>query len=395
MTKWFICLMLAVVLIAPFSPAITRAESGIRLIDSSAQIAFPAALSFNIEAESQNDIVKIRLHYQVERMNFAQVTEEAWPVFSPSMKVKTQWVWDMRKSNLPVGTTVEYWWTIEDSTGGKLTTPLQKVRFDDISHNWKKMTSDQITILWYSGDQSFADQLMAGCQQALDKLFQDTGVHLERSVSIYVYASTTDLRRAMIFPQEWLGGATYAEFGVIAIGVSPSELATGKRNVAHELGHVVTHQITYSPYGAIIPFWLDEGLATYVEGTLDPYLQYVLQEAVNQHYLISVRSLSSPFSAIPIEAYLSYAESYSIVEFLISHYGGDKIISLLKLFKEGNTYDDALMQVYGFDTDGLDTLWQQDLTSPATSQFKTNDEILGFSQLNTNLLTHNILLEVN
>jgi Peptidase MA superfamily len=403
MSRWITSIILAAVLV---STAITsvpaRAQSGITLVDSSAQIGFPSALAFNIKAESRNDIVKVRLHYQVERMNFAQVTEEAWPVFTPSTKIQTQWVWDMRKSNLPVGTTVEYWWTIQDSTGDILTTPLQKARFDDISHNWKKMTSGQITLLWYSGDQSFADQLMASCQQALEKLFQDTGVHLEQPVSIYTYASSEDLRNAMVFPQEWLGGATYAEFGIIAITVSSNELATGKKNVAHELGHMVTHQITYSPYGAIIPFWLDEGLATYVEGKLDLYLQYVLQQAINQHRLISVRSLASPFSAIPQEAYLSYAESESIVEFLIDKYGGDKIISLLKLFKEGNTYDDALMQIYGFDQDGLDTLWQQYLFGPATSQIKTKFSMQGipipqnylWNRLNTKILSVNSLSEV-
>jgi len=404
MTKWLISIVLAAVLvIIPLGPAVTRAQAGITLIDSSAQIAFPSALAFNVKAESRNNIVKLRLHYQVDRMNFAQVTEEAWPVFSPSTQVQAQWVWDMRKSNLPVGTTVEYWWTIEDSTGDVLTTPMQKVRFEDIRYNWKKITSGQITLLWYSGDQSFGDQLMAGCQQALDKLFQETGVRLEQPVSIYVYASSADLRGATIFPQEWLGGFTYAEFGVIAIAVSTNELALGKRNIAHELGHMVTHQITYSPYGAIIPFWLDEGLATYVEGKLDPYLQYILQQAINQHNLISVRSLASPFSAIPQEAYLSYAESESIVEFLINKYGGDKIISLLHLFKEGNTYDDALMQVYGFDEDGLDILWQQYLAGPATSQFKANYETVGMSVsqnslwnvLNTKLLTAKILLEAD
>ncbi|GAI54848.1 unnamed protein product, partial [marine sediment metagenome] len=31
------------------------------------------------------------------------------------------------------------------------------------------------------------------------------------------------------------------------------QLDWGKRALAHELGHLVTHQITFSPYGAILP----------------------------------------------------------------------------------------------------------------------------------------------
>jgi hypothetical protein len=368
MTKWFIPLILAAILV--ITPAIAHSQGGISVQDSSSQIYFPAGLVFNIEAQSQNDIVKLRLRYQVDRMNYAPVTDEAWPIFTPSPRVQAQWIWDMRKASLPVGATVTYWWTIEDSSGDILTIPSQKVQFDDLRYSWQKTTSGQINLFWYKGNQAFVDQLMVACQQALDRLAQDTGVHLEQPVNLYIYATPEDLRGAMVFPQEWTGGVAFYEYGTIAIGISTNELDWGKGALAHELGHMVTHQITFSPYGANLPFWLDEGLAMYTEGKPDPYLESVLQKAIAQNNLISVRSLASPFSAIPAEAYLSYGESQSIVPFLIQNYGGDKMLQLLNLFKEGSTYDDALTQVYGFDQDGLDAIWQEYITSPVPSQSK-------------------------
>jgi hypothetical protein len=374
MTKWFIPLILAAVLV--ITPAITHAQDGISLLDSSAQIFFPSALAFNIKAQSQNNIIKLRMHYQVDRMNYAPVTDEAWPEFTPSTKVQTQWVWDMRKASLPAGATVTYWWTIEDTSGDRLTTPSQKVRFDDLRYNWQKVTSGQISLFWYKGNQDFVDQLMAACQQALDRLAQDTGVYLKQPVNLYIYATTEDLRGAMVFPQEWTGGVAFTEYGIIAIGIPTNELNWGKGALAHELGHMVTHQITFSPYGANLPFWLDEGLAMYAEGEPDAYLESVLQKAIDQNNLISVRSLASPFSAIPEEAYISYAESQSLIRFLIQNYGRDKMLQLLNLFKEGNTYDDALTQVYGFDQDGLDAIWQKYITSPVQSQSKVKFDSL-------------------
>jgi hypothetical protein len=71
-----------------------------------------------------------------------------------------------------------------------------------------------------------------------------------------------------------------------------------------------------------------------------------------------VRSLSSPFSANSDKATLSYAESYSLVDFLITNYGQGKMLELLTTFSEGSSYDGALEKVYGFDMDGLDTLWR-------------------------------------
>ncbi|MGB8708085.1 MAG: peptidase MA family metallohydrolase, partial [Dehalococcoidia bacterium] len=159
-------------------------------------------------------------------------------------------------------------------------------------------------------------------------------------------------------------------YGIIAIGIPTNELDWGKGALAHELGHMVTHQITFSPYGANLPFWLDEGLAMYAEGKPDPYLVSVLEKAITQHNLISVRSLASPFSALTEQAYISYAESQSLVPFLIQNYGRDKMLQLLNLFKEGSTYDEALTQVYGFDQDGLDAQWQRYITSQTQSQSK-------------------------
>ena len=366
MTKWFTPLVLAAILV--ITPTIAHSQDQITLLDSSAQIYFPSALAFNIKAQSQTNIVKLRLHYQVDRMNYAPVTDEAWPQFTPSPKVQTAWVWDMRKASLPVGATVTYWWTIEDASGDSLTTPSKIIRFDDRRYDWKKVTSGQISLLWYKGNQSFIDQLITGCQQALERLAQDTGVYLKQPVSIYIYATPEDLRGAMVFPQEWTGGVAFTEYGLIAIGIPTNELDWGKRALAHELGHMVTHQITYSPYGANLPFWLDEGLAMYAEGKPDPYLESVLEKAITQHNLIAVRSLASPFSALPEQAYISYAESQSLIRFLIQNYGRDKMLQLLNLFKEGNTYDEALTQVYGFDQDGLNTLWQKYITNPVQSQ---------------------------
>ena len=366
MIKRLIPIILAIILL--FIPITASAQQEISLIDSTVEIFFPSALVFKIRIEGPNDIARIRLHYQVNRMNYANVINEAWPDFTPSPKVETKWTWDMRKSSLPAGATVRYWWTVEDETGEKLITPVDTIHFDDLRHPWQRLTSGQLNLFWYKGSQSFADELMASCQQALERLAEDTGVHPEKPINIYIYASSQDLRGAMIFPREWTGGVAFTEFGIIAIGVPTDQLDWGERALAHELGHMVTHQITFSPYGAILPTWLDEGLAMHAEGETDPYLKSTLEKATTQQKLISVRSLSSPFSAKPELAYISYAQSQSLVEFLIQKYGKDKMLQLLSLLKEGNTCDEALTEVYGFNQDGLDKLWREYIINQTKSQ---------------------------
>ena len=281
---------------------------------------------------------------------------------TPAASVDVSWTLDMRKTGgLPPGAMVRYWWVIRDAAGGRIETAPLSVRFNDGRHSWQELTEGLVSVFWYSGAASFAGDIMSSAQEALDKLAKDTGAVIEKPLRFYIYATQQDLLGAMIFPQEWTGAVTYAEFGTIVMGLSRDNMAWGKRVIAHELGHAVTHQITANPYSDL-PRWLDEGLATYNEGLLDVSFSTALHRAVTSGTLFSVRSLASPFSALPELASLSYAQSFSIVDYLIGTYGQEKMLQLMSVFGHGSTYDRALTTVYGFDTDGLNTRWREHVT---------------------------------
>jgi hypothetical protein len=370
MIRRFALIISALILL--LSPSLVAADNDIVVID------FPIQAVFTLEAESYADIVDVRLYYQVDKMNYARVVSEGWADFAPATKIEATWAWDMRQASLPPGAEVTYWWMIEDAAGNRFETSHEMMRFDDERYHWQSLTSGgffgksqisqsegaELTIFWYEGDESFAQELMNACEGGLARLTEDIGTHPGMPIQIYVYASVEGLQGAMIFPQEWTGGAAFTEFGIISISIPPSRIDWGKRALVHELTHLVVHQATFSPY-AELPTWLDEGLAMYNEGELDPNLRPFLQMAISEDKLISVRSLCSPFSAEPEKAYVSYAQSYSLVEYLLDNYGQGKMLNLLTLLKQGNTYDGALAEVYGFDIDGLDAGWRGTLSISA------------------------------
>jgi len=349
------------------SPSVVAAGNDISVIASDVDVNFPNQAVFTLEAESYVDIVDVRLYYQVDMMNYAEVVSEGWAEFTPANTIEANWVWDMENASLPPGAEVTYWWMIEDADGNRFETSPEIMNFDDERYLWQSLTSTapqdgELTLFWYEGSDSFAQELMDTCQGGLARLTQDIGTYPERPIKIYIYASTSDLQGAMIFPQEWTGGAAFTAFSTIAIGIPPSELDWGKRALVHELTHLVVHQATFSPYGQL-PIWLDEGLATYNEGELDFVFRSSLEEAILEDELISVRSLCSPFSAETEKARLSYAQSYSLVQYLLDNYGQDRMLELLTILKQGSTYDKALTVVYGFDIDGLDAHWRGTLAS--------------------------------
>ncbi|MCX8126168.1 MAG: peptidase MA family metallohydrolase, partial [Dehalococcoidia bacterium] len=331
-TKWlcsvWLWLSVLIVLSLLLTAVPVAADTAISVGDVSVQSTFPQAMVFNIEARSPVTIKDVRLYYKVDRMNVADVVSEVWPRFSPATSVKTRYIWDMRKSSLPPSARLEYWWRLVNAAGDSLTTPKRVATFDDTRYSWKKIADDVLSLFWYSGDVSFAQALMSSAQDGLRRLYQDTGVRLTQPVKVFIYASTRDLQGAMIAPREWTGGSAYPEYGVVLLGISTGQLEWGAKAIVHELGHMVVNQLTFGPYEVTVPTWLNEGMAMYAEGGIDPAQEASLQRIVAAGKTISLRSLSSPFSALPAQAALSYVQSYSVVNFMIKNYGKEKLVEL-------------------------------------------------------------------
>ena len=357
-----LCLLLIVIAVTLTAlPTVGLAEDEIAVTFSGAQAQFPLAITFYLEAESTNEIIDIDLEYRVKRQSLVPISCRVSVDFTQGQRVSASWTWDMLQTGgLPPGIEVEYWWLIEDATGYRIETSPATVQFDDLRYDWDSLTSDRVTLYWYEGGQTFAQELIDAADEALERLASDTGVSLEPPAKFFIYASFWDLLGALVYPDIWTGGIAFPGYGIIVIGVPPDDPAWGRRVIAHELGHLVVHQAVSGPYGAL-PNWLDEGLAMDAEGEFRSDLHSQLDEAIANDALFSVRSISSSFPADPEEAKLCYAESYSLVQFLIDRYGSDKILELLDAFKRGSTYDDALVEVYGFDMDGLNDRWRESL----------------------------------
>ncbi len=320
---------------------------------------FQQNITFSLDAQgSAGDITRVTLYYQVGNQ---PVTSYAYPKFEAGRSIKAEYVWDTKKAYIPPGVTINYYYALEDSAAHQLKTERKSFLYTDTRHTWKSKTTGKLTLGWYQGSDSFGNDLFEAAKTALAQLEKDAGVTVQDPVSLWIYESYEELRSAMEQgAKEWTGGVSYSDMGVILIGISESNVAWGKRAVAHELSHVVIDQATHNPFGDL-PRWLNEGLAMYAEGPMESQYKTSLDRAVSQGKLLSLKTISSNFPADSNAATLSYAESYSVLKYLIDTYGRDKMAALLNVFKEGATYDGALKKVYGMDTDGLDTAWQGSL----------------------------------
>ena len=347
-------------------PVSAQAQDQIVVTNSTIQANYPNSLTFSCRVQSNVNITDIRLEYQVEQMSFAEVTSEAQIAFDPSQSVIATYSLNMLQyGQIPPGVDIDYWWIVKDTAGNKLQTDPNHYTVVDTLHKWTSLTQGKINIFWYGQNQSFGQAIMSEAQTALSTIATNTGATPNQTVNISVYTSSQDYMTSVLGVPEWSGGIELSRYNCIFVVIDPGASNSQLTAVAHELTHIVVGQITSNPYNSI-PFWLNEGLAVHIQfagGILLPQFTTALSSAITNNTLISVRSLSDPFSAYADKADLSYAESVSIVAYLINQYGSTKMNQLLDTFQQGSTYDGALEANYGFDMDGLFTQWKAWVTA--------------------------------
>lgn len=334
------------------------AQEGITVISNTYDPLFAQEISFRLEARSESEIDKIVLLY---RIGGEEVINRGYPDFIPAQEVAAEYVMDLKRGEIAPFSEIEYSWRIEDAAGNRLDTEPVSFLYEDDRFQWESLTQEKVTLYWYDANRTFGEGLLEVALESLARLEEEVGVKSEESIKVVVYQSKDDMLGALVSRGEVF------EAEVITLGIVVSRdtvLLHGthqgvEKTIAHELSHVVVHLATENPYGDI-PAWLDEGLAMYNEGGLPAANGQALERAIQTNGLISVRSLTAP-SGKPEEVNLFYGEVYSVVEFLLNTYGKEKMAELLAVFKEGAAYDDALMEVYGFDQDDLDAQWRESL----------------------------------
>ena len=329
---------------------------------------FPESATFRAAISSEAEITSIVLEYGNEQQTCGEVIAKAFPQFTPGKTVEAEWTWEMRQSgSLPPGAQLWWRWRITDANGQETVTEAKTATWLDDVHDWQTITNGDIVRLhWYEGDQAFAADLAKAAYDGL--LFNETqsGLKAEAPIDVYIYASTGDLKDAILYEPSWTGGQAFPEQNIVILGISQSNLDWGRDAMVHELTHVLVGHLTFSCLGDV-PTWLNEGLAVFSEGELDPASERQLEDAIRDDTLLTVRSLSSGFSEVADKAYLSYSQSYSITKFLVETHGQEKMTSLLLSLQDGMTIDEALLQTYGFDVNGLENAWRTSIGAQPSS----------------------------
>lgn len=128
--------------------------------------------------------------------------------------------------------------------------------------------------------------------------------------------------------------------------------------IKHELCHLLLHKHIDQTN---LPKWLDEGIAQWVSGGMADIVMGRKRDALNRLNLsrdyISIRSLERYFPSDWKSLTLAYAESKSIVEYIIKAYGVSNILIILENLRDDYNMDAAVFKSLSISYDELEKEW--------------------------------------
>jgi len=346
--------------LAAAATAPSPAPAAVAVLTDLARPNFPEGITFRLTATSPATIERVELYYAVvgqETLNLET------PDFEPGRVVTLAHEVDLDGGELPPGVELTYHWRLIDTDDGSYETETGRVAWDDTRFAWDTLASDLVTVHSYEREAGFNQTVLDSATRTIDRLQTDYGVRLGDPVRIWIYAASDDLYGALPPNSEpWLAGAAYPALGLILGIVPPDDSLEIGRLIPHEISHLVLYQATLNPYNTP-PTWLDEGLATLVQEEPERAYPLVLSAAVQEDRLDSLHALGGLFPYDTDDALLAYAESLSVVRFILREHGEEGLARLIAVFREGVTDEQAVEQALAMSLDDLNAAWQAALAA--------------------------------
>lgn len=334
------------------------AEASIVFGEIGAEASFPEKVSFRVTATSDSPIVKAELLYSqanLETLNLHDAPVETDESIDITLDV------DFQSAFVPAGIDIGYRWRLTDSNGAVSESPVQTITWLDSRFEWETVSTDQVSVNFYSGNTDYANAILESAQSTIDKLQTDFDVARSLPIRIWVYDSKSDFQGSQApNSQEWIAGTAYPDLQVILAVLPNGDLREMGRIIPHEISHQILGQATANPFNSP-PTWFDEGLAVHNQANGNEGMQALVRGAAEDGRLFSIRALTSEFPYDPADASLAYAESYSVVTFMLDTWGNEGMAAIIAAYREGLSHDDVLMQAIGVDMDELDRLWKESL----------------------------------
>jgi hypothetical protein len=235
------------------------------------------------------------------------------------------------------------------------------------AEEWKTLQQKEVIISFENSLEVAAQEvafLYPGLKKELEETFQWP---LSFIPTIFLISGSQDFQR--MAGSDHIVALAVSNRNQIVIDYSKMKTRpfTLETTLKHELCHLLLH---HHIQRVNLPRWVDEGICQWVsdgiaEIILDPGGS-VLDEAILSGRFLSIKSLTKRFPQEKRLLLLAYEESKSLVEYMMSSYGEERVLSILNFLKEGANMDEALLKSLSISLNDLEIQWHQHLKRKAT-----------------------------
>jgi hypothetical protein len=345
----------------------TTAAEGITVVESKASHSFAQQVTFTLQATSDVEITKVYLFF---RATGEERTESAIVAIEPGLEIAARHVHELRRAPLPPFAMVTFWWRIENSAGASVTAEAQQFQYTDNRFRWEQLSANGLTVHWIEGhgDPIFGQAALDTVQASVEEINAELRAPVPESIHVYIYDAQPNLDAAMVLTgREWVSSQAHPELGVVVVAIPFEAGYTSRmdRYMPHEITHLLVYQAVTPVSYRYIPEWLDEGLATTHERLPTPEYAIAIEEAHAQGQLLPLEDLCVPFSPDSHTAFLAYAQSSSVVQFIRERYGAQGIRALLAAYADGASCGGGVRGALNVSLNGLETAWRASLEPQA------------------------------
>ncbi len=227
-----------------------------------------------------------------------------------------------------------------------------------VTPSWQKVSSTHFVVL-HVGDEALAKTVSDRAESYYSTIAADLGYTRYQNfwlwnnrVKILIYPSASAFSEACDAPA-WAAGRASPQRHEIA-----SYRQSGEGFLSDLLPHELSHLILSDFIGeSRVPLWLTEGFSEWEQGGRKPPAAGGLMS--RRFPLKILFSMDIRRDTDRERVSLFYAQSSSVVGFLIKTYGGDSFGSFCRALRDGKDPAAALVAAYPHDAPSLDTLEQK------------------------------------
>jgi hypothetical protein len=265
---------------------------------------------------------------------------------------------------------IEFWYTITLEDGTSFETPHESFLYFDNRFDWQTLEGAPFEVFWYEGDLAFGQEVLNKAHEGMLNFQNYLPVPRPSDVQVYVYASAAELQTALRLSgqtEAWVAGHADPDLGIVVVTIPPGPAQTYeiKRQIPHEVAHVMLYQWLGEDYYHL-PQWLREGLPSMAELFPNPDYPLLLEDAFENEKLLPMNTLCDSFPLAASNFLLAYAQSSDFTWFLYENYGSSGLEALTRAYADGLSCEQGAEQALEKSLTELERQWRREAFGEST-----------------------------